>query len=122
MAENNVSEPDMIEAIESLQNTHNNIKVFTVVPMGVLMILYFFSYATLIDHGMYGMLGFEIISTILFFAAIIFINRFSFVILKMRYKNKPPYADMLRYLNYADMAARADKISDVVQSRRARSM
>ena len=117
MAENEVADTDMIETIESLQNSQSNIKVFTAVPMGILMIFYFFSFATLIDRGMYGLLAFEIITTVLFFTAIIFINRFSFMILKMRYKNKSPYSDVLNNLNYTDMVSKADEISQRVKNR-----
>ena len=110
----------MIDAIESLKNSHNNIKVFTVVPMGILMIFYFFSFATLIDRGMYGLLMFEIVTTVLFVLAIVFINRFSFIILKMRYKQKSPYADVLNYLVYADLDNKADDISRLVETRRSK--
>ena len=108
----------MIEAIESLQNSQSNIKVFTTIPMGVLMIVYFFSFATLIDRGMYGLLTFEIVTTVLFVAAIIFINRFSFMILKWRYKNKSPYAGVLSHLTYLDMSNKPEQLSQLVESRR----
>ena len=116
-----MANPDTIEAIESLQHSQSNIKVYTAIPMGVLMILYFFSYATLIDKGMYGMLTFEIVTSILFILAIIYINRVSFLLLKMRYKNKLPYKDVLQYLSYLDLSGKPGEISEAIESRRQQS-
>lgn len=113
--------PDTIEAIELLQHSQSNIKVYTAIPMGVLMILYFFSFATLIDKGMYGMLTFEIVSSILFVLAIIYINRFSFVLLRMRYKNKPPYRDLFPYVSYLDLSGKPGEISQAIENRRRQS-
>jgi len=110
--------PEMIDTIESLQNSLSNIKVYTVIPMGVLMILYFFSFATAIDRGMYGVLVFEIVTTILFVFAIIFINKFAFALLKMRYKNKAPYSSVLAYVDYSDLDGKPDEISQTIESRR----
>ncbi|WP_455202515.1 hypothetical protein [Kaarinaea lacus] len=109
---------EMIETIESLQNSLSNIKVFTVVPMGVMLILYFFSFATAIDRGMYGLLTFEIVTTILFVFAIIYINKVSFVMLKMRYKNKAPFNSVLPYVDYSDLSGKAEDIFKTVEIRR----
>ena len=116
--QHDMAKPDTIEAIESLQHSQSNIKVYTAIPMGVLMILYFFSYATLIDKGMYGMLTFEIVTSILFILAIIYINWVSFVLLKMRYKNKLPYKDVLQYLSYLDLSGKPGEISRMIENRR----
>ncbi|WP_455367095.1 hypothetical protein [Kaarinaea lacus] len=108
----------MIDTIESLQNSLSNIKVFTVVPMGILMIVYFFSFATAIDRGMYGVLAFEIVTTILFVFAIIFINKLAFALLKMRYKHKAPYNNVLAYVDYSDLAGKPEEISKAIENRR----
>ena len=113
-----MANPEMIDTIESLQNSLSNIKVFTVVPMGVLMIVYFFSFATAIDRGMYGVLVFEIVTTILFVFAIIFINKFAFMLLKMRYKNKAPYNSVLAYVDYSDLAGKPEEVSKAIENRR----
>jgi hypothetical protein len=109
---------EMIETIESLQNSLSNIKVFTAVPMGVMLILYFFSFATAIDRGMYGLLTFEIVTTVLFIFAIIYINKVSFVLLKMRYKNKAPYNSVLKFVDYSDLSGKPEDIFTIVETRR----
>ena len=109
---------EMRETIESLQNSLSNIKVFTVVPMGIMLILYFFSFATAIDRGMYGLLAFEIVTTILFIFAIIYINKVSFVLLNMRFKNKAPFNSVLPYVDYSDLSGKPDDILNLVENRR----
>lgn len=113
-----MADPDIIEAIETLQHSQSNIKVYTAVPMGVLMILYFFSYATLIDMGMYGVLAFEVITTVLFVLALIYINQVSFRLLKFRYRNKSPYNEVLAYISHSDLSGDANKVSQTISNRR----
>ena len=113
-----IANSEIIETIESLQNSLSNIKVFTIIPMGIMLLLYFFSFATAIDRGMYGLLTFEIVTTILFVFAIIFINQVSFVLLKMRYKNKAPFNGVLLYVDYSDLSGKPQDIVNLVESRR----
>lgn len=107
-----------IELIERLQNSYSNVKIFTAVPMGVLMILYFFSYAMLIDRGMTGVLMFEIVTSILFVLYFIYINQAAFVVLKFLHRNKPQLNDMLSLMNASDLAMKADALNSVIESRR----
>lgn len=86
------------EAIEKIQNSQNNIKIFTAVPMGIILLLYFFSFASLIDHGLTKLLLVEIITSILFVLAFIFLNSLSFYIVKLLYKNRIPYSGIVAQL------------------------
>ena len=107
-----------IELIERLQQSYSNIKIFTAVPMGVLMILYFFSYAMLIDRGMTGVLMFEIVTSVLFVLYFIYINQAAFVILKFIHRNKPQVREMLSLMNASDLMLKADALNSVIESRR----
>lgn len=107
-----------IELIERLQQSYSNVKIFTAVPMGVLMILYFFSYAMLIDRGMTGALMFEIVTSVLFVLYFIYINQAAFVVLKFIHRNKPQLKEMLSLVNASDLAMKADALNAVIESRR----
>ena len=107
-----------IELIERLQHSYSNVKIFTAVPMGVLMILYFFSYAMLIDRGMTGILMFEIVTSILFVLYFVYINQAAFVLLKFLHRRKPHLNDMLSLMNASDLAMTADALNEVIESRR----
>lgn len=106
------------DAIESLQQSYSNIKIFTAVPMGVLLIVYFFSFAMLIDRGMHGMLMFEIITSVLIVFYYIFINRAAFAILKILYKNKSPYNDLLSLMQVTEVNMKPDALLQIIESRR----
>jgi hypothetical protein len=116
-----MTQQDEIEAIQRMQNTQGNIKVFTAIPMGVLMILYFFTYATLVDKGMTALLVLEIVTTILFVLALIYLNQLSFYIIRQIFKNKRPYKDLLMYLTHANINDKAVMLSDFINQQRLHS-
>jgi len=74
---------DMLKDIETIQNTQRRIAVTTGVIMGILMSVYFFSFATLIDHGMFGILLVEVITSVAFVFAYIFMNPLSFKLTRL---------------------------------------
>lgn len=108
----------IIETIERLQQSYSNIKIFTAVPMGVILILYFFTFGMLIDKGMDGVLTFEIVTTILFVLYFIFINQAAFAILKLLNRKKSQHNDVLSLMRVSDLALRPDALSDIIVSRR----
>ena len=114
----NPEKPQIIETIERLQQSYSNIKIFTAVPMGVILILYFFTFAMLIDKGMNGVLMFEIVTSILFVLYFIFINQAAFSILKFLNRKKSQYNDVLSLMSVSDLALRPDALSDIIASRR----
>ena len=113
-----MSQQEELEAIQQMQNTQGNIKVFSAIPMGVLMILYFFSYATLVDKGYTGFLMFEIVTTILFLLAMIYLNQFAFFFIKRLYKNKMPYSELLSHLDAKSINNEAVELCAYIQRQR----
>jgi len=67
-----------IAAIQAIHKTQRRIAVISGVTMGVLMSVYFFSFAMLIDRGMFGILMIEVITSIAFIFAFIFMHQLSF--------------------------------------------
>lgn len=112
------SENAIASQVDVLRNAYSNVKVFTVVPMGILMIIYFFTFATLIDRGMFGVLAFEIVTTVFFIVAIININRWPFSIVKWRYAGKPAYREILPYMSYQDFDKSTDDIVNALRQRK----
>lgn len=106
------------ETIESLQQSYSNIKIFTAVPMGILLIIYFFSFAMLIDKGMNAALWFEIITSILFVFYFIFINKAAFAILKFLNRSRSPNREILSLMNVSELSMKPEALSDVIASRK----
>ena len=102
---------DIISAIEQIQQSQSNIKIFTAVPMGIIMILFFFSFATLIDQGMMGALYMEIGSTILFILALIFLNKISFFFVKFLYNSRKLHSSIIANLTPVNINRPAEKLA-----------
>ncbi len=101
--------------IEKIQNTQNNIKIFTAVPMGILLLLYFFSYASLIDYGYTKLLIVEIITSILFVLAFVFLNSLSFSVVKIIYKNRSPFREIMQQLTPVNITIPAEQLCKEIQ-------
>lgn len=115
-----MSQHDEMEAIQQMQNTHSNIKVFSAIPMGVLMILYFFSYATLVDKGWTGLLAFEAITTVLFLLTLVYLNQFAFFFIKRIYNSKMPYRELLKHIDAKNINFKPEHLCAYIKSERDR--
>jgi len=82
------------------------------------MILYFFTFAMLIDKGMNGALLFEIVTSVLFVLYFVFINRVAFEILKFLYRNKPASHKLLSLMKMNELAMEPDDLVGVIENRR----
>jgi hypothetical protein len=105
---------DLQQAIEKLQNRQNNIKIFTAVPMGVLLLLYFFSFASLIDHGLTGFLLFEIVTSVLFVLAFIFLNSLSFYLLRF-FARHSPQREIMQQLTPEKIVQPAEQLTKTIE-------
>ena len=105
------------QALQELQAKLVNVKIFVAVPMGVLMILYFFTYATLIDRGLMGMLYLELVTTVAFLFALIYLNPLGFRLLNWRYRRHPRFGPLLAVLTAELMNQLPERLSDEVARR-----
>jgi len=108
----NNKQQELTQQIEILQAKLSNIKIFVAVPMSMLMIFYFFTFAMLIDKGQNGALYFEIISSIAFIYALIKLNPLGFWLLKKRFAKHPTYAPILQQLDMDGIAKDAEQIAE----------
>jgi hypothetical protein len=106
-----MTQPHDITTIERLQAIQGNIKVFTGIAIGTVMLLYFFSYAMLVDKGMTGALMFEIITAILCVLALVYLNQVSFFILKRLYQRRKAYRALFLYLTAKNIGDKAEDLA-----------
>ena len=102
---------DIELALQELQAKLVNLKIAVAVPMGVLMILYFFTYATLIDMGMLGAFYVELFTTILFVLSLIYLHPLCFRLLRWRYSRHRRFGPLLALLTAAAMNRPAESLS-----------
>lgn len=71
--------------------------------MGILLILYFFTFAMLIDMGYSFLLKFEVITSIIFVITFFFLNKLSFQLTKLIYKGHASHRELLSRLIPSDV-------------------
>jgi len=94
---------DNIKIIEQIQTTQKKIKTYTGVTIGMILIFYFFSFASLFDKAPAIFFLFELVTSIIFVMILILLNKFSFKITCWHYRNKSTYTDMLNKLSPNDV-------------------
>lgn len=86
-----VSQQITIEIIRTVKKAHENIMVATGVLIGILLLVYFFSFAQFFDRGYMGVVWFQTITSIAMIAALFFLKRIAFLIVRMTYGRREPY-------------------------------
>ena len=102
---------DVAQDILRLQNKLSNMKTFIGVAMGMLMIIYFFTFATLIDHGLKGAVYFELFSSIAFIFGFIFLNRLGYWLLLRRFSSHSVYGPLLNQIDQEAISQDATELA-----------
>jgi di/tricarboxylate transporter len=108
-----------IAAIERLQNIQSNIKVTTGIAIGTVLLLYFFSFAMLVDTGMTGALMFEVITTVLCVLGLIYLNKLAFFILKSLYQRSKAYRHLFPVLTAKNIGDKAEDLAHLMAQQQA---
>ena len=104
---------DTITAIQAIHKTQRRIATISGITMGLLMSVYFFTFATLLDRGMFAALLFEIITSIGFIIAFIFMNPLSFRLTRLIHGRR--YAQVLDQLAPGDISKTPEQLCDAIK-------
>ncbi len=100
------------EKIEFLLEKQRSTKIKIGVTIGMILIIYFFSYGGLIDKAPAGFMYFQLVTAIIMFVMLFMLNRISFKLLNRKFNTNPEYADILQQLGQNDID---EKIKVVVK-------
>ena len=106
---------ETLKAIQAIHKTQRRIATIAGITMGVLMSIYFFTFAALIDRGMSTVLVFEIITSIAFVFAFIFIHPLSFRLTRLLYRRS--HAELLRQMEPADIHKTPEQVYELTRTR-----
>jgi len=106
---------DTLKAIQAIHKTQKRIATLAGITMGILMSIYFFTFAALIDRGMFGVLVFEMITSIAFVFAFIFIHPLSFRLTRLFYGRN--HAALLQQLMPADIHKTPEQVYQLTRTR-----
>jgi len=100
------------EKIEFLLEKQRSTKIKIGVTIGLILIVYFFSYGGLIDKAPPGFMYFQLITSTIMFTMLFMLNRISFKLLNRKYSKDSEYTDVVKQLTQTDVD---EKIKTVVE-------
>jgi hypothetical protein len=98
-----MSSPSPADVVRAVKSAHARIVTVTGVVIGITLVLYFFSFAQLIDRGYTGMVWFLVISSVVMVLVLCLLKRFSFALLKLFYGRRAAYRPLLSVIRAADL-------------------
>ena len=104
-----------LEIIKKLQDSQKNIKIAIGSTIGVIFILFFFTFAMLVDKAPPIFFGIETVLVIILFPMLFMLNRISFAILKFRKGKKEEFKDVLAKLDKNDVDKKTEKVWERLQ-------
>lgn len=107
---------DTLTHIKHIQQIQGRFGMISGITMGFLMIVYFFTFALLIDNAYYYLLSFEAITTLLFVGAFIFLNRISFAYVKIRCGKNEPYKSLIAQMQPYDVSIAPEDVAQRIDS------
>ena len=84
--------------------------MYSAISMGMILIVYFFTFAMLVDKGYKSILLFEIVTSIIFFASFFFLNKIAFHITRLLYRNRQPHSNIMRMLRPSDITRKPEEL------------
>lgn len=98
-----MSQQITIDIIRTVKKAHENYMVATGVLIGILLLIYFFSFAQFFDRGYMGVVWFQTFTSIAMIAALFFLKRIAFVMVRMAYGRREPYRVFVSAIVVADL-------------------
>ncbi len=99
-----------LNILQEIQKTQNNIVMYSAITMGMILIIYFFTFALLADKGYKLILLFEIVTSIIFFISFFFLNKIAFHVTRFLYRNRQPHSDIMQLLSASDISRKPEDL------------
>ena len=99
-----------LDKIEFLQESQKNTKIWIGAIMGVILILFFFTFGSLVDKAPPIFFTIETIITLIILPSFFMLNRISFGLLKMRKGKKEEFKDILVKMHRDDVDKKTEEV------------
>ena len=99
-----MSKQETLYAIRRIKKTHENLVVVIGVLIGMLLLIYFFTFAMFVDKASTGWVWFQIITTILMALMLVFLKKVGFFLTRQLLGRKPDCRSIFAVLRTADLA------------------
>ena len=105
-----------LETTKEIQDSQRNIKIIIGSVIGIILIFFFFTFASLVDKAPPIFFTIETIIAILITPILFVLNRVSFAVVKFRKGKKAELKDTLAKMNNNDVDKEAEKVLESFQS------
>lgn len=99
-----MSQQEIIDAIQRIKQSQENFVVFIGITIGVILVLYFFSFAALVDSPSHGLVWFQALSTIAMVLALVFLKRIGFFFARLRLGRQPQCKQIFDNIRAPDLS------------------
>ena len=107
---------NQLENIKTLQESQKNTKIWIGAIMGVILILFFFTFAMFVDKFPPIFFIVETIITLIILPSFFMVNRISFAILKMKKGNKEEFKSNLSKMHRDDVDKKTEEILEKINA------
>ncbi|MDX1810422.1 MAG: hypothetical protein R3240_00620 [Gammaproteobacteria bacterium] len=104
------------ENLEKLLNKQRSIKITIGAVGGIILLLFFFSFATLVDKAPAEFYILEAIISVVIFASFFMLNKISFGWVKITKGKKEEFKAIIPLINQNDVDAKLDKVFERISS------
>lgn len=105
-----------LDALKKLKAAQERYVLVIGLGIGVLLVLYFFSFAQVLDRGYTGLLWFQAISAVVMIGALFFLKRLAFFLVRLFFGRRAPYRELLARIGPSDLDQDAEKLADRIGS------
>ena len=99
-----MSEQETLDAIRRIKKTHENLVVFMGVLIGMILLIYFFTFAMFVDKASTVLVWFETITAIMMALMLVFLKKVGFFLTKLFLGRRPDCRALLATWVTADLA------------------
>ena len=95
---------DTLTAIRQIHKTLENFMVSLGIVIGMLLVIYFFTYGALVDSPTSSLIWFEVVTSILMVLVLVYLKRVSFFLTRLKLGRRADCGKVLKQLAYADLS------------------
>ena len=106
-----MSNEQLIERISDIQKKQTKYKLIIGSVLGMISLIYFFTFAMFVDKFPPTFFLIELITTPIIFILFFFLNRMSFALIKGGYEKKDEYRDVIAKMSRHDVDTKPEKIA-----------
>ena len=105
-----------LEAIRRIKKTHENLVVTIGITIGVVLGIYFFTFAALIDSARLYVIQFMMVTTVLLVLALIYVKRIALLFTRCLLGRKAEYKALLAVLVVADLVKDEQQLAQQLET------